>query len=102
MTLMAYIKIDGLDYIHGNGIVHCDFKPENVVIGTDGLAKICDFGTAHNIDQNYELRIGSISFLPPELATSEVLVSYVMLFSILEISFHHVWRDLMSLCTGVS
>lgn len=37
---------DGLARAHDAGIVHCDIKPENVMLAADGLAKIVDFGVA--------------------------------------------------------
>lgn len=37
----------GLAFIHGRGIVHCDIKPQNLLIdGKSQTLKICDFGTA--------------------------------------------------------
>jgi hypothetical protein len=33
-----------LDYIHGQGILHLDLKPENVLFAADGRVKITDFG----------------------------------------------------------
>ena len=36
----------GLNYAHKRGIVHCDVKPDNVLITTDGTVKVADFGIA--------------------------------------------------------
>ncbi|MCO5570081.1 hypothetical protein L7F22_023795 [Adiantum nelumboides] len=40
--------VQGLKYLHLNGIVHCDIKAQNILIGSSGV-KIADFGAAKRI-----------------------------------------------------
>eukprot|EP01064_Diplonema_japonicum_P033206 TRINITY_DN6496_c0_g1_i1.p1 TRINITY_DN6496_c0_g1~~TRINITY_DN6496_c0_g1_i1.p1 ORF type:complete len:463 (+),score=65.54 TRINITY_DN6496_c0_g1_i1:28-1389(+) len=61
----------GLQYLHAQGVLHKDLKPDNLLESSDGRIKIADFGVSSFI-HHQELRgNGTPAFSPPEaLGTS--------------------------------
>ncbi|KAJ7004127.1 hypothetical protein NC653_009105 [Populus alba x Populus x berolinensis] len=50
-VIRLYTKqiLNGLKYLHENGIVHCDLKCKNVLLGLSGNIKLADFGCAKRL-----------------------------------------------------
>lgn len=42
----------GVAYLHAKGIIHCDIKPDNIII-CDGVPKLADFGIAMMQNERY-------------------------------------------------
>uniref|UniRef100_A0A1A8IFD0 mitogen-activated protein kinase n=1 Tax=Nothobranchius kuhntae TaxID=321403 RepID=A0A1A8IFD0_NOTKU len=63
--------IKAINWCHKNEIVHRDIKPENLLIGSNDILKLCDFGFARNLsegtDANYTEYVATRWYRSPEL-----------------------------------
>ncbi|RZB89983.1 mitogen-activated protein kinase kinase kinase 18-like [Glycine soja] len=62
--------LQGLNYLHSNGIVHCDVKGQNVLVTEQGV-KIADFGCARRVEESSSVIAGTPRFMAPEVARGE-------------------------------
>lgn len=44
--------VSALYYLHAHRILHRDMKPQNILLGQDGVVKLCDFGFARVMNLN--------------------------------------------------
>lgn len=63
----ALDALPALGYLHGRGLIYCDFKIDNVIQSGDAL-KIIDMGAVRRLDDDGPI-YGTIGYQAPEIAT---------------------------------
>ncbi len=74
----------GLSEAHAQGVVHRDLKPDNVMLGRDGLIKILDFGIARALGDTSTTRtlIGTPAYMAPEQSQGKATDQRVDLYAL--------------------
>jgi serine/threonine-protein kinase PknG len=65
---IAYIVeiLPAIGYLHDNGLLYCDFKPDNVIQEGDSL-KLIDLGGVRRVDDEASAIYGTVGFQAPEV-----------------------------------
>lgn len=62
----------GLAHAHGKGVLHCDLKPNNIMLDQDGKPRLADFGQSR-LRHEHAPSLGTFFYMAPEQADPESL-----------------------------
>lgn len=77
--------LDAMEYAHKHNIIHKDIKPSNIIITTEGIPKVLDFGisslmedksaglSAEDSQQDNDIIMGTPSYMSPEQVKGQKL-----------------------------
>lgn len=80
-NLRVFLRVcEAVAFAHARGVIHCDLKPSNVMVGEFGEVLVMDWGVAKSIGQS--ANAGTRGFMPPEQERGEALDATADVFAL--------------------
>jgi eukaryotic-like serine/threonine-protein kinase len=83
VRLRLFEKIcEAVAFAHNRGVIHCDLKPQNVMVGEFGEVFVVDWGVARAIDGAQLPAAGTPQYMAPEQSYSHTLDARTDIFAL--------------------
>ena len=70
IAVLMYNVLEGLHYLHSNGMIHRDIKADNILLDKKGNIQISDFGVSATLKNTmgcFDTFIGTPFWMSPEI-----------------------------------
>ncbi|MCW5963499.1 MAG: protein kinase [Bryobacterales bacterium] len=81
---MSIEAAKALEFVHSQGIIHRDIKPDNIHVSHSGVVKLIDFGIAKSDDLGITkvgYTVGTVYYMPPEQVTGQGVTHLVDIYA---------------------
>ncbi|MGL5346513.1 MAG: serine/threonine-protein kinase [Peptostreptococcaceae bacterium] len=99
LTIREIIKyaldfLSAIEYIHNRGVIHCDIKPNNILIDENDNAILTDFGSALYLNCYGNARLKNVYYkhIAPEQCTNSIISK--------KIDIYQIGTTLYRMCNG--